>query len=143
MAPQESLMTKFSLPPGLIISYLEMRGFWKMAFVGSLAGQRFCASLWFCFGVLRKKEEKNPLFFEKLQMLCERFQAETPGSYSNSSLEKLLFSFPDLRVKAALKSKSWSNSLDCQDFGGTRTFIHCSRECKMVHCSWKAIWRHL
>lgn len=89
-----------------------------------------------------KGGEKN-FFFEKLQMLCERFQAETPGSYSISSLEKLLFSFPDLRVKATLKSKSLSNSLDCQDFGGTRTFIHCCWECKMLHCLWKAIWRHL
>lgn len=118
-------MTVLSLPPGFIISCLEMRGFWKMAFVGSLAGQEFYASLWFCFGVLRIKEGKKTFFFEKLQMLCERFQAETPGSYSISSLEKLLFSFPDLRVKATLKSKGLSNSLDCQDFGGTRTFIHC------------------
>lgn len=55
-------MTVLSLPPGFIISCLEMREIWKMAFVGSLAGQEFYASLWFCFGVLRIKEGKK-LFF--------------------------------------------------------------------------------
>lgn len=58
-------------------------------------GQEGCASLWSCYGVLRIKEKKKKVF-EELQMLCESCQAENPGSCSNSSSEKLLFSLPFL-----------------------------------------------
>lgn len=42
---------------------------------------------WFYYGVLKINDQSS--IFEELLMLCERWQGETPGSYSNSSLETL------------------------------------------------------
>lgn len=67
-------MTVLSLPPGFIISCLEMREIWKMAFVGSLAGQEFYTSLWFCFGVLRIKEGKKTFFLRNCRCYVKDFR---------------------------------------------------------------------
>lgn len=74
---------------------LEMRGDLETGLCGGPGGARgLCFSLVLLWCPEDKGEKKK--VFEELQMLCERCQAENPGSCSNSSSEKLLFSLPFL-----------------------------------------------